>query len=213
MPKKSVFCIANCRNLAELIVDQLRFYKISPRDISILYPDLSQNQSRGHHSATQPASLTANEDTFSPDTPGSNGGSMSWIMGIKALALPGMGIYMAAGPILAALGETGPGASAGGISSGLVSLGIPDKRARHYEDRVRLGNILLSVHTESPAEAMQSKFIFTRGRAQDICITEEPVIASWKENAETHGEQADFSYNTMPALGGRSSIAFLAHPA
>ena len=172
MPKQSVFCIAHCRNLAELIVDQLKFHALSNRGISILYSDVEKNGRKGHHFG---------DDLNRQATDGASsgavvGGTLDWIMGIGALAVPGIGAFIAAGPIVASLRGIGDGVTAGRIAGGLTGLGVPESKARHYEDRIRLGNILISVHTESPAEAMQAKFIFTRARAQDICLDENAFL-------------------------------------
>ena len=172
MSKQSVFCIAHCRNLAELIVDQLKFHAISNRDVSILYADVEKNGRKGHLFGDDLNRQAA--DDASPGTV--VGGTLDWIMGIGALAVPGIGAFIAAGPIVASLRGVGDGVTAGRIAGGLTGLGVPGSKARHYEDRIRLGNILISVHTESPAEAMQAKFIFTRARAQDICLDENAFL-------------------------------------
>lgn len=170
MSKQSVFCIAHCRNLAELIVDQLKFHAISNRDVSILYADVEKNGRKSHHFG---------DDLNRQDTGGVRagagaviGGTLGWIMGIGTLAVPGAGAFIAAGPIVTSLSAATAGATEGRIAGGLTGLGVPESKARHFEDRIRLGNLLISVHTESPAEAMQAKFIFTRARAQDICFVE-----------------------------------------
>lgn len=170
MSKQSVFCIAHCRNLAELIVDQLKFHAISNRDVSILYADVEKNWKKSHH---------FEDDLNNVATGGARagagaviGGTLGWIMGIGALAVPGIGAFIAAGPIVNSLSAAAAGATEGRIAGGLTGLGVPETKARHFEDRIRLGNLLISVHTESPAEAMQAKFIFTRARAQDICFVE-----------------------------------------
>ena len=170
MFKQSVFCIAHCRNLAELIVDQLKFHAISNRDISVLYSDIEKNGRKDHHFGDDLNSLATGGVRAGAGA--TIGGTLGWIMGIGALAMPGIGAFIAAGPIVASLSGAAAGATAGRIAGGLTGLGVPESKARHYEDRVRLGNILISVHTESPSEAMQAKFIFTRARAQDICFTE-----------------------------------------
>ncbi|MES2466110.1 MAG: DUF3341 domain-containing protein [Verrucomicrobiota bacterium] len=170
MFQQSVFCIAHCRNLAELIVDQLKFHAISSRAVSILYSDIEKNGRKSHHFG----------DALNQQDPGRGrsgagtviDGTLDWIMGIGALAVPGVGAFIAGGPMLASLREAGAGASAGRIAGDLAGLGVPENKARHYEDRIRLGNILIAVHTESPAEAMQAKFIFTRARAQDVFFAE-----------------------------------------
>jgi hypothetical protein len=170
MSKQSVFCIAHCRNLAELIVDQLKFHAISNRDVSILYADIEKNGRKSHHfgdglSRQDNASVRAGAGA-------AIGGTLDWITGIGALALPGVGAFIAAGPIVTSLSAAAAGATEGRIAGGLTGLGVPESKAKHFEDRIRLGNLLISIHTESPAEAMQAKFIFTRARAQDICFVE-----------------------------------------
>ena len=170
MYKQSVFCIAHCRNLAELIVDQLKFHSISNRDVSILYADVENNGRKSHHFGY---------DLKRQDAAGGRagagaviGGTLDWMMGLVALAVPGAGTFIAAGPFVTSLSATGAEAAEGWIAAGLTGLGVPENKAKNFEDRIRLGNLLISVHTESPAEAMQAKFIFTRARAQDICFVE-----------------------------------------
>lgn len=170
MSKQSVFCIAHCRNLAELIVDQLKFHAISNRDISILYSDVETNRRKDHHFGDEWNRLPAGGARGGAGAV--IGGTLSWIMGIGALAVPGVGAFIAAGPIVASLSDAATGATPGRIAGGLTGLGVPQTKAKNYEDRIRLGNILISIHSESPADAMQAKFIFTRARAQDICFVE-----------------------------------------
>ena len=170
MYKQSVFCIAHCRNLAELIVNQLKFYAISNRDVSILYADVENNGRKSHHFGYD----LKRQDAGGVRTGAEAviGGTLDWIMGIVALAVPGAGTFIAAGPFVTSLSATGAEAAEGWIAAGLTGLGVPENKAKNFEDRIRLGNLLISVHTESPAEAMQAKFIFTRARAQDICFVQ-----------------------------------------
>ena len=76
------------------------------------------------------------------------GGALGWLAGIGALAIPGVGPLLAAGPILAALSAAALGAAVGGLAGGLIGLGIPELEAKRYEGKILAGNILLSVHTE-----------------------------------------------------------------
>jgi uncharacterized membrane protein len=98
---------------------------------------------------------------------------LGWIAGIGALAIPGVGPFIAAGPIIAALSGAAVGAALGGIAGGLVGLGIPEMEAKRYEGKVKAGNLLLSVHTENSEEIKRAKDIFTNAGAQDICVTGE----------------------------------------
>ncbi len=197
MSKKSVFCISNCRNSAEMIVDQLKFHGISNRDISVLYPDVEKNGPKSHHFVVDPDNAATAGVLAGAGTGAAIGGTLGWIVGIGALAVPGVGTFIAAGPIIASLSGAAVGAAVGGIAGGLIALGLPESQARHCEYRIRLGNILISVHTENPAEAMQAKFIFTRGRAQDICLIEEVFVPPWRGTAGQPPQRAAFACNSL----------------
>jgi uncharacterized membrane protein len=95
------------------------------------------------------------------------------LAGIGALAIPGLGPFIAAGPIMAALSGAAAGAAAGGLTGALVGLGIPEYEAKQYEARVKGGNILLSVHTDDRAQRTRVKEIFERNRAEDVSSTGE----------------------------------------
>jgi hypothetical protein len=89
------------------------------------------------------------------------------------LAIPGVGPFIAAGPIIAALSGAAVGATVGGIAGGLIGFGIPEIEAKRYEGKVKAGNLLISVHTENSGEITRAKDIFTQAGAQDICATGE----------------------------------------
>lgn len=169
MSKKSVFCIATTRGQADRIVDQLKTASFSNNDISVLFPDKGTTHDFAHEKNTKaPEGAVAGAGTG-----GVVGGALGWIVGIGALAIPGVGPFIAAGPILAALGGAAIGAAAGGIAGGLIGLGIPELEAKRYEGKVKEGNILLSVHTENSEEIKRAKEIFTKAGAHDICTTGE----------------------------------------
>ena len=169
MSKKSVFCIATSRGQAELIVDQLKAANFSNNDISVLFPDKGTNRDFAHEKNTKaPEGVVAGAGTG-----GVVGGALGWVAGIGALAIPGVGPFIAAGPIIAALSGAAVGAAVGGIAGGLVGLGIPEMEAKRYEGKVKAGNLLLSVHTENSKEIKLAKDIFTQAGAQDICTTGE----------------------------------------
>ncbi len=169
MSKKSVFCIARTRDQANRIVDQLKNANFSHDDISVLFPDKSTSRDFAHEKNTKaPEGAVAGAGTG-----GVVGGALGWIVGIGALAIPGVGPFIAAGPILAALSGAAIGAAAGGIAGGLIGLGIPELEAKRYEGKVKEGNILLSVHTEDSEAIKRAKEIFTNAGADDICTTGE----------------------------------------
>jgi len=172
MSKKSVFCIATSRTQAEQIVDQLKNANFSNNDISVLFPDKETNRDFAHEKNTK-----APEGAVTgAGTGGLLGGALGWLVGIGALAIPGVGPFIAAGPIMAALGGAAIGAAAGGIAGGLIGLGIPELEAKRYEEKIKSGNILISVHANDSDEIKRAKEIFTKAGAEDICTTGESSV-------------------------------------
>jgi hypothetical protein len=169
MSKKSVFCIATSRVQAEQVVSGLKSANFSNNDISVLFPDKGTTRDFAHEKNTK-----APEGAVTgAGTGGVVGGVLGWIAGIGALAIPGVGPFIAAGPVMAALSGAAVGATVGGIAGGLIGLGIPEMEAKRYEGKVKAGNLLISVHTENSAEISRTKDIFTKAGAQDICATGE----------------------------------------
>jgi hypothetical protein len=169
MSKKSVFCISTSRQQAERIVGQLKNANFSNNDISVLFPDKGTTRDFAHETHTKAPEGVAT----GAGTGGVIGGALGWIAGIGALAIPGVGPFIAAGPIMAALSGAAVGAAVGGIAGGLIGLGIPEIEAKRYEGKINAGNILISVHTENSDEITLAKDIFTKTGAQDICTTGE----------------------------------------
>ena len=165
MSKQSVYCIATSRPQAELIVDQLKGANFSNGDISALFSDRDSAHDFAHEKHTKaPEGAVAGAGTG-----GVIGGALGWIAGIGALAIPGVGPFIAAGPIIAALSGAAIGATVGGITGGLIGMGIPELEAKRYEGKLKEGNILISVHTESSDEIARAKAIFNKAGAEDIC--------------------------------------------
>jgi hypothetical protein len=104
------------------------------------------------------------------------GGALGWLAGIGALAIPGVGPFIAAGPILASLSGAAVGAATGGLAGALVGYGIPEIEAKRYEGKVKGGNILLSVHTDERKQVDRVKEIFEYHRAEDIAYTGESKV-------------------------------------
>jgi hypothetical protein len=190
MSKKSVFCIATSRDQADRIVGQLKTANFSNNDISVLFPDKDSTRDFAHEKNTKaPEGAVAGAGTG-----GVIGGALGWIAGIGALAIPGVGPFIAAGPIIAALSGAAVGATVGGIAGGLIGLGIPEIEAKRYEGKVKEGNILISVHTENSAEITRAKDLFTKAGAQDICSTGEASAAKENKAAERAAHSAESTY-------------------
>jgi hypothetical protein len=165
MSKKSVFCIATSRSQADRIVDHLKTESFSNNDISVLFPDMGTTHDFAHEKSTKaPEGAVAGAGTGV-----AIGGALGWIAGIGALAIPGVGPFIAAGPIIAALS----GATLGAIAGGLIGLGIPEIEAKRYEGKIKQGNILISVHTEDVGDIARAKDIFIQAGAHDICAAGE----------------------------------------
>ena len=179
MSKKSVFCIATSRTQAEEIVDRLRIGGFSNDDISALFPDNQTSRDFAHEKQTK-----APEGAVTgAGTGGVLGGALGWLVGIGALAIPGVGPLIAAGPIVAALSGAAVGAAVGGVTGALIGMGIPEYVAKRYEDKVKAGNILLSVHSENAEQVKRAKKIFEAANAQDISSTGESAAPEPKEKA------------------------------
>lgn len=195
MSKKSVFCIATTRYQADLIVDQLKSSNFSSNDISALFADKTTSHDFAHEKNTK-----APEGTVTgAGTGGVIGGALGWIAGIGALAIPGFGPFIAAGPIMAALSGAAIGATVGGIAGGLIGMGIPEIEAKRYEGKLREGNILISVHTENTEEVTRAEEIFSQAGAQDICTTGE--AATPDETRDT----VHIEYPTESVVGSRAA--------
>jgi len=166
---KAVFCIATTYQQAETIVDNLKVSGFLSNNISVLFPDNEGTRSFAHEKNTK-----APEGAVTgAGTGGVLGGVLGWLAGIGSLAIPGIGPFVAAGPIMAALGGAAVGATVGGLTGALVGLGIPEYEAKQYEGKLRQGNILISVHSENSTEADKAKKIFEKAGAEDIASATE----------------------------------------
>jgi hypothetical protein len=164
MSKTSVFGIVKSHSQAEQIVEGLQEAGFPVSEISILLPDDQGKHDIGHVKATK-----APEGATTGATAGGvTGGVLGLLAGIGALAIPGVGPFIAAGPIMAALSGTAIGATTGGVVGGLIGLGIPEIEAKRYEDKLKAGNYLIAVHAGDGDEKDRAKEIFKNAGAEDI---------------------------------------------
>jgi hypothetical protein len=169
MTNKAVFCIAKSEIQARSIVEAARDAGFSGDDVSALFPDQHGSRDFAHEQRTKAPEGAATGAVSG----GVLGGIGGWLVGIGALAIPGLGAFVAAGPIMAALGGAAAGAATGGLTGLLVGYGMPEYEAKRYEGKVKAGNILLSIHTEDGEEVTRAKDIFKQAGAEDISYTGE----------------------------------------
>jgi hypothetical protein len=167
--KRSALCLVDTEAQADAVVAKLRSAGFSDNDISVLFPDKGSTRDFAHKKATK----MPEGATVGASTGGVVGGTIGLLAGIGALAIPGLGPFIAAGPIMAALSGGAIGAGVGGLTGALVGLGIPEYEAKRYEGKVKEGGILISVHSESNDETNRAKNIFKEEGAYDISSTGE----------------------------------------
>ena len=164
-----VFGLYANRSSAEHGVETLKVAGFRNTDISVLFPDNVGSKDFGHEKGSKAPEGAAT----GAGTGAVVGGALGWLAGIGALAIPGVGPFIAAGPIMAALAGVGVGGAVGGLTGGLIGIGIPEYVAKRYEGRVRDGGILLSVHSDNSDWTKRAKEILQRTGAQDISSTAE----------------------------------------
>jgi len=171
---KAVFCIAQSIEQAEIIVDRLKTAGFSYNDISVLLPDKSGTQDFAHEKHTKAPEGAA----IGGATGLGVGAVLGWLAGIGSLVIPGLGPFIAAGPIMGALGGAAVGAATGSLTGALVGLGIPEYEARRYEGKIKGGSALISVHTESSQARETAREIFEDADAEDISSTGETGVSA-----------------------------------
>src|SRR6185369_3658796 len=170
----AAFGIYRTRDQAEAGVDALIQNGFRNEDISVLLPENAGTKDFAHEKQTKaPEGVTTGATAG-----GAIGGTLGLLAGIGALAIPGLGPFIAAGPILAALSGAAAGAAVGGITGALVGMGMPEYEAKRYEGRVKDGGVLLSVHCDSSEEVSRAKDLLKETGAEDISSAGEKAVSS-----------------------------------
>ena len=177
--KTAVFGIYKTRTSAEQAVDRLIEAGFKNDDISVLLPDSSSSREFAHEKNTKAPEGT----TAGVTTGGAIGGTLGLLAGIGALAIPGVGPFIAAGPVMAALAGVGVGGAVGGLVGALIGLGIPEYEAKRYEGFIKAGGVLLSVHCNTSEAIKRAEDLLKRTGAEDISSTGEatadyPAVAA-----------------------------------
>jgi hypothetical protein len=181
-----VYGICTNRNVLEIAVESLKREGFPASDVAFLAPESLGN-----------SGLTTEKSTKAPEgaTAGAGsslllGGALGWFVGVGALAIPGIGPLIAAGPVLAALAGAGVGSAVGGVTGGLIGMGIPEYEAKRYEGLISNGGTLLSAHCQTSDERDRAKKILLASGAEDISAT----VASTSQSISTE-EQAQVAKN------------------
>lgn len=165
----AVFGIYPNQAAVEEAVDSLRTAGFRNTDISVLFPENRGTKDFAHEKNTK----APEGATTGGVTGGVIGGALGWLAGIGALAIPGIGPFIAAGPIMGLLGGIGVGGTIGGIAGALVGMGIPEYEAKRYEGRIRDGGILLSVHADNSEWTKRAREILEHTGAHDVASSGE----------------------------------------
>lgn len=169
---KAVIGIVETYGQAEAIVANLQQAGFGTNDISVLFPDKQGTRDFAHEKNTKaPEGATAGASAG-----GVIGGTIGLLAGIGALAIPGLGPFIAAGPIMAALSGAAAGAAVGGVTGALIGLGIPEIEAKKYEGKLKGGNILIAVHTESAEARKAAENALERSGAHDVSTKTEVAV-------------------------------------
>lgn len=179
--RRTVVGVFDGPNHAEMALNELKAAGFTPEQVSVVARDNRETQAM-----VEGTGMGAEGAGTGAVLGGITGGVLGWLVGIGALAIPGIGPIVAAGALATTLGGAAIGAVAGGLIGALVDLGIPEEEARGYEESVRQGSILLTVNATSDEQAHQARSIFERHGGADV---------------RAYGVAADGTYDTGPAGG------------
>jgi hypothetical protein len=181
--KTAVFGIYKTSAQAEGAVDELVSAGFPSADISVLMQDYRGAKDFAHHKDTKAPEGT----TTGGIAGGVVGGTLGVLAGIGALAIPGLGPFIAAGPIMAGLAGMGAGGAVGGLIGALVGMGMPEYEAKRYEGRLKSGGVLLSVHCDTSQEIDRAKEMLKNTGAEDISSAGESSSGVETEKTRTSG--------------------------
>lgn len=192
--KKSVFGIFSSREAVDQAVTRLKDANFRNQDISVLMPSKEGTKDFAHQKDTK-----APEGATAGATSGAViGGGLGWLVGIGALAIPGIGPFVAAGPIMAALAGAGVGGAVGGLTGAMVGMGIPEYEAKRFEGIVKDGGILLSVHVDDSDWQKKAKEILESAGAKDVAAAGEEKSKNKDESEFPKGMRVDTQPKTPP---------------
>jgi hypothetical protein len=183
----ATFAIFATRSAAESAVDRLIAAGFSNQDVSVLMSDNTSSREFATEKNTKAPEGTATGVSVG----GVVGGTLGLLAGLGALAIPGVGPLIAAGPIMGALAGLGVGGAVGGLVGALVGMGIPEYEAKRYEGRVKDGGILVSVHCDTSEEISRAKDVLKQAGGEDIASSGEKSVSSHTASTDKGHTDAD----------------------
>jgi hypothetical protein len=172
---RTVFGVYSTRDNAESALDALRSAGFSSSNVSVLLPEnmgpTGDERIAGEHSTKAPQGATAGAGSGAVV-----GGALGWLAGMGALIIPGLGPFLAAGPLVAALVGAGVGGALGGFVGSLIGIGIPEDEAKLYEARMRKGSVLLAVQCATEGQVQEAEATVKDSGATDITVSAEKLV-------------------------------------
>ena len=183
---KAVVGLVSSISQAEQVLVELERCGFSRNDVSVLLADKTGSRDFAHEKHTKaPEGATAGVGAG-----GAIGGTLGLLAGIGALAIPGLGPFIAAGPIMAALSGAAAGAAVGGVAGALIGMGIPELEAKQYEGKLKAGNILMSIHVEDANERKRAKETLEKCGAKDVATAGEKGVPASSKRSDTANPRA-----------------------
>lgn len=183
----AVFGIFNDRVALERAVDRLKADGFRNSDISVLMQNVNEAKDFAHEKETK-----APEGATTGATTGAlGGGILGWLAGAGALAIPGIGPFVAAGPIMGALAGAGIGGTVGGVTGALIGMGMPEYEAKRFESSVKSGGMLLSVHVDDMEWRRKAKDILEASGGRDIATMGEDSVGSDRSDRSVRSSESD----------------------
>lgn len=178
----AVFGIYKSKLEVEMAVTRIMQAGFAKDDVSVLLSDSQSSRDFAHKKDTKAPEGT----TTGVTTGGIVGGTIGLLAGIGTLSIPGLGPFIAAGPIMGALAGLGVGGAVGGLIGALIGMGIPEYEAKRYEGRVKEGGVLLSVHCDTSEEISRAKELLKETGAEDISSSGEVSVDSQRPYIDRH---------------------------
>src|SRR6202166_3478550 len=189
--KVGVFGIYATRLAVENATDSLMTAGFPASDISVLMPETVGG---AKYMGTEKASKAPEGTAAGVTAGGVIGGALGVLAGAGLLAIPGLGPFIAAGPVIAGLAGLGVGGAVGGVTGALIGMGIPEFEAKRYESHLQKGGILLSVHCDTPGEIMRAKEVVKSTGAEDVSSTGESSVDTKQTDRDAAAKAARRSY-------------------
>jgi hypothetical protein len=169
--KKAVIGTVETHAQADAVVKQLTNAGFANKDISVIFPDPKGYNETVTRVVDTGSKHVADGAITGVGAGGIFGGSLGLLAGIGLLAIPGLGPFVAAGPIVATLTGLAAGATVGGFTGALIGLGVPEHEARRFERHIRGGGALIAVHTETAQEQQRAQTLLTQIGASHVATT------------------------------------------